>query len=127
LCLNGCLCSRDRIIKIFGSDIYLFQLQTPLDTPWVDFDENAYTAVESNGLWLSPTHFAQSGTENKFAAKIAPAMLTSKRAKSFVCSLQNALRPDVDPGTSGHLAVHHQTFAFVLIELLLCGPVRNDV
>ena len=46
---------------------------------------------------------------------------------AIIRSLNDALRPDVDPASRSHLSVHRQVEAFEAIELVACGPFRDEV
>ena len=48
-------------------------------------------------------------------------------AKGFVSSLYDALRANVDPGTGGHLAIHHQAFFIQFVEMFPVAPIWNKV
>ena len=54
-------------------------------------------------------------------------MLLGHGHKGFVSALHNALRADVDPGSGGHLAVHHQALFIELVKVLPVGPVGHQV
>jgi len=72
-------------------------------------------------------HAAQSSGENKLAAQAAPAVLLRQRSQRLISSLQDALRADVNPRASRHLAVHDETLFFPLVKVFLRGPGRDDV
>ncbi len=54
-------------------------------------------------------------------------MLTPRFDKGLVGSLDDALAADVDPGTGGHLAEHHQALAIEFVEVLPGRPFRYQV
>ena len=102
-------------------------MQTPFDPPRIDIDEQPDTAIKSDRLRLGAAHLSKTGGQHELSGKIAPSMLTCQRAKRFIRALQDALRADVYPTPGGHLAVHHQAFTLVFVELLLRRPMRDDV
>ena len=54
-------------------------------------------------------------------------MLPRNRSERFVGSLQNALRADVDPRAGRHLAVHDQSRALELTEVVPRCPSTNEI
>ena len=58
---------------------------------------------------------------------LAVEVLVRHREEGLVGALHDALGADVDPGASGHLAVHHQTLFIELVEVLPVGPVGHQV
>ena len=117
----------ERFIKTLGREVDLLKLQPSLDSPRIDFDEKSDTTIECDRLCLRSTHLAETGSQNELSRQSSPSLLTCKRSERLICTLKNSLRTDVDPTSRGHLTVHHQTFAFIFVELLLRRPMRNDV
>src|SRR5579864_1912570 len=70
---------------------------------------------------------AHSAADNQFAGEITAEMFLSRCGEGLERSLHNSLRPDVDPGTGGHLPEHHQTGAFEFVELFPVGPVTYEI
>ena len=54
-------------------------------------------------------------------------MLAAHFHEGFVGALHDALAADINPGTGGHLPVHHQAQAIEFGEMLPIGPVRHQV
>ena len=54
-------------------------------------------------------------------------MLAGRLGERLVGALQDPLRPDVDPGAGGHLAVHHQAGLLELAEDLPGRPLADEV
>ena len=54
-------------------------------------------------------------------------MLISQVSKGLISPLHNALGADVDPGSGGHLPVHHQAFPVQLAEMFPVRPGRHQV
>ena len=54
-------------------------------------------------------------------------MLAPGFHEGFIGALHDALRADIDPGSGGHLAVHHQALAIQFVEMIPGGPVRHQV
>src|SRR5207253_930495 len=75
LCVDGGPCLSDRIVHVLRRDIDLFQLQAPLDTPWIDLDEDTYAAVKRHRLRLGSAHLAKPRCKHHLSTQIAPAML----------------------------------------------------
>ena len=51
----------------------------------------------------------------------------SNGSKGLEGALQDALGGDVDPGASGHLAIHHQPFGLEAAKLRPVGPVTDEI
>jgi hypothetical protein len=47
--------------------------------------------------------------------------------KCLECALENALRANVDPAASGHLAVHHQALAVEFMKMFPVGPLAHQI
>ena len=54
-------------------------------------------------------------------------MLRRQRHEGLVSALDNALGANVNPGTGGHLTVHHQSLSLELAEMLPIGPFADQV
>ena len=59
--------------------------------------------------------------------QIAAEMFVGHRGERFERALNDALRADVDPTAGGHLAVHHQAFAFELVKVFPVGPGADEI
>ena len=53
--------------------------------------------------------------------------LVGDGAEGLIGALEDALGGDIDPGSGGHLAVHHQALGLELAEVLPVGPVADEV
>ncbi len=54
-------------------------------------------------------------------------MLSRGCGESFIGSLQNSLRANIDPASGGHLAVHHQAGAVEFVEMFPIAPVPDEI
>ncbi len=76
---------------------------------------------------LRAAHAAEPRGQDPASARIAGKMRARTGAESLVRALHDALRADVDPGARRHLAVHHQSLAVELVEMLPGRPVRHEI
>ena len=95
----------------------------------VDFDDEADPFVHSDRQWLGTPHLTQSGGEDKLApeGRTLSKMGLCGSSQGLVCALQDTLGSDIDPRTSGHLAVHDQPFSLPFVKVVLSGPGRHDI
>ena len=54
-------------------------------------------------------------------------MLATHFQKRFEGASDDALRADIDPRASGHLAIHHQALPFELVEMFERRPASNKI
>ncbi len=93
---------------------------------WVGLDDQADPAVHRHRQRLGTAHTAQAGGQYDLACQRAVEVLSRQLGEGFIRALQDALRPDVDPGTGGHLPVHRQAEPLQPPELLPGGPLRHE-
>ena len=93
----------------------------------VDLDDQGHALVHGDGQRLRAAHLAQAGSEHELALERGPALLAGQAAEGLVGALEDALGADVDPGAGGHLAVHDQALLLPAVEVLLGGPMGDDV
>ena len=53
--------------------------------------------------------------------------MTADLHEGLVSALHDALRADIDPGAGRHLAVHHESLAVELVEMLPGAPAWHEV
>ena len=102
-------------------------LEPALDAPWVHFDDQGHAFVHGDGQRLRAAHLAQAGGEDELALERGPALLARQAAEGLIGALEDALGADVDPRAGGHLAVHDQALLLPAVEVLLGGPMGDDV
>ena len=100
---------------------------TLVDAFFIDLDTQCCCARNSCGKGLSTTHPAQTGGQQEASVQRAAKVLTSTLGKRFVRALHDTLCADVDPRSSGHLTVHHQTQRVETTELIPRCPLRYEV
>ena len=83
--------------------------------------------VHGDGQRLRAAHLAQAGRQHELALERGPALLAGQAAEGLVGALEDALGADVDPGAGRHLAEHDQALLLPAVEVLLGGPVGDDV
>ena len=83
--------------------------------------------IHGDGQRLRAAHASASCRDIQCVAQRATEMLSRRFGIGFVSALQDSLRADVDPRARGHLSEHHQAALNQIIEVLLRGPVRNEI
>jgi hypothetical protein len=73
------------------------------------------------------THATQTGGQCQGMLQAASKALASSLGKRLIGALHDTLRADVNPGTSGHLAIHCQAHGFQATKFVPCPPVGNEV
>ncbi len=92
-----------------------------------DISHETDAFVHGDGEGLSAAHAATAGGDVEGSFEGATEVLAGALGVGFVGSLEDALGADVDPGAGGHLAEHDETLGGEFIEMLLSGPVRDEV
>ena len=113
---------RQRFIEGRGLAVEIACTQPHLDARRLAFDGKTRRAGHHRRERLRAAHAAKPGGENPLAPEIAAVMLATQFDKGLVGALNNSLAADIDPGSGGHLAVHHETLAIELAEVLPCWP-----
>src|SRR5690606_1042248 len=101
------------LVEIAGAD-------AEIDAGLVAFDGEAADAGEDGSQRLRATHAAEPAGEYPLALEAAVIVLATRLGERLVGALNDALRADVDPRASGHLAVHGESLAIELVEMLPC-------
>ena len=117
----------DGFVQGSGDLIEVTLALTTLQASLVHIGDDAHTAVELDGERLGATHTTATTGQGQGTSQSIVKALGGHRRESFVGALQNALGGDVNPGASGHLAVHHQAFVVELAEVLPVRPVAHQV
>jgi len=86
-----------RLVHRRRGAIEIPRLQTPFHTRRIDLDGEANSFVHGGRQRLGATHPAQSTRENDAALERSTEVASAHRTQRFVRSLQDSLRPDVDP------------------------------
>src|SRR5690606_37667706 len=76
---------------------------------------------------LSATHSSQTCADEQLSRKVIVEMLRGTSHKGLVGALKYPLATDIDPASRCHLAEHHETLFFQVIEVLPCRPSRDQV
>ena len=75
----------------------------------------------------APPHAAQAAGQDPLAGQLTTVMLATCFDKGLIRALHDALRPDVDPRSGGHLAVHGQALLVQFVEMVPVCPMRHKV
>ncbi len=121
------LAKPERLVQILSKCVAIARFDPPQDPAAIDVDGEDHSVIQSDGERLSPTHAAHATGDNELVLQSAAEVPLGKRGEGLKRALQNSLRPDVDPGACGHLAVHHQAFAIELVEVVPSGPLPYQV
>ena len=117
---------RQRIVQIPGALIDVSRCKTTIYAARIDVDHEGDAAVHRDRERLGAAHAAEARRYDQpprqAAAEVAPAQL----GKGFVRALQDALRTNIDPAASRHLAIHRQTAVFEIAERVPVGPRRHE-
>src|SRR5580704_19379382 len=117
----------DRLVERVGCNIQIACLQTALNSFGVYLNTEAHPSGQFDRKWLCAAHATKACGDSDGAGKRVIEILLCRAAKSLVRPLQYPLRTDVDPGTRGHLTVHHQSRRIEFVELFPCSPMRYKV
>ncbi len=118
---------RQRLIQRGGFVIYIAGTQAEIDARLLTLNRQHTGPGQNARQRLRAAHAAQPGGEDPASAEVVVVVLTSRFHEGFVGALHDALRADIDPGTGGHLAVHHQTRFIQLMEVIPGRPVRHQI
>ena len=118
---------RQGFVERGGLAVEVAGTQAEIDSALLALHREHAGAGERPGQRLRPAHPAQARREDPAAGEIAAVVLAAYLAEGFVGALDDALRADVDPGSGGHLPVHHQSLAVQLVEVVPVRPVRDQV
>ena len=124
---TGQLAERERLVEILGQRVAIARFNAALDAAAVDLDGENHSAVEGDGERLRAAHAAHAAGDDELALQGPAEVSLGQRGEGLEGALQNSLRPDVDPGAGGHLAVHHEALAVELVEVLPCGPFAHQI
>ena len=98
-----------------------------VDTRLLAFHRDDVESSHSGSERLSTTHAPKATREHPTSGGLAVEMLPGHLREGFVGALHDALGADVEPRSRGHLAIHGETHAIQLFEMLDSGPVGHQV
>ena len=116
-----------RFVQRLRDAIAIAGAHAALDARRIYFDAEEDRTVQRRREWLGAAHAAESARQQKLAAEIAAEMPVGHRGESFKRTLHDALRADVNPTARGHLAVHHQAFAFEFVKVIPVRPRAHQI
>ncbi len=117
----------ERLVHGLRLHVHVAGLQALVDAALAAFDRQHAEARHGGGQRLRAAHAAETGREYPLAGELAVEMLPAHLDEGLVGALHDALAADVDPRAGGHLAVHGETLAVELVEVLPGGPVRHQI
>ena len=126
---TGRRCARPRegLRIVVREPVHVADLQSATGARLVHLDGQADAIVHGHCQGLGTAHPAQTGGQRHGPAQGAAEVLAGRLGERLVGPLQDALGPDVDPRSRGHLAVHHQPSPLQLAEVLPVGPFPDEV
>ena len=116
-----------RVLERVGLHVQVAVLDAAADAGLVDVDADGDAVVHGDRERLGAAHAAEAGGQGDGAGQRAPEALVGDGGEGLEGALEDALGADVDPGPSGHLAVHRQPEVLEAAELLPVGPVADEV
>src|SRR5688500_20072495 len=93
-----------------------------VDARLLALDGETGRAGHDGGQRLRATHAAEARGQQPAAGETSAVVLASHLDEGLVRALHDALRADVDPGSGGHLAEHHEAALVELVEVLPGAP-----
>jgi hypothetical protein len=116
-----------RVVEILRLFVQIARAQPEVDAALLALDVQRHRAGERGGQRLGTAHASQAGGEDPAAFHAAAEMLAPRLGEGLVGALHDALGADVDPRASSHLAIHEQTLAVELVEVLPGRPLGHEV
>ncbi|MNK68722.1 hypothetical protein D3C87_880920 [compost metagenome] len=123
----GFLDHGQRLIQAVGLLVDVAGLQAEIDAGLVALHGNHGEASHGGGQGLGAAHATQTASEDPASFRFPVEVLVRHREEGLVGALHYPLGAYVDPGSGGHLAVHHQALLIELVEVLPVGPVGHQV
>ncbi|MNS66587.1 hypothetical protein D3C72_998070 [compost metagenome] len=116
-----------RLVQRGGLLVHIARAQAEVDARLLALDGQHAGPGQHASQRLRAAHATQPGRQDPLAGEVATEVLVAGLDEGLEGALHDALRADIDPRAGGHLAVHHQSGAVQLIELVPVGPVRHEV
>ena len=116
-----------RLVEAVGPAVKVAGRNAPLDVLLANLHCQAARTGHRRGQRLRATHAAKTGRQHPPVGQVATEVHLARCREGLEGTLHDALRADVDPGASGHLAEHGQTGPLEFVELLPGRPVRHQV
>jgi hypothetical protein len=117
----------ERLVEIAGLRIEIARAQPHLDAARLALHGEAGGARHGRGERLRAAHAAEAGGEDPSAGEVTAIVAPADLDEGLVSALNDALRPDIDPGAGRHLAVHHQALAVEFVEVVPGRPMRHEI
>ena len=118
---------RQRLVHRFGPGVEVSGREPPFDPVRLALDGQERGAGHLRGERLRSSHAAEPGGQDPASGEVPAVVLAAHLHEGLVGALDDPLAPDVDPGSGGHLAEHHQALAVEFPEVLPVGPGRHQV
>src|SRR5699024_5812496 len=113
----------NRFIQVFAFNIAIACFNPPINTLLIYFYPDTNGVIHRSGQWLRSAHTTQPGRYQQFTLQRSVKLLAGTLCKSFVSTLQNTLRTNINPGTRRHLSIHRQSHFIETTELFPVGPL----
>ncbi len=118
---------RDRTVETRRLSVAVAGGDAPVDARFVHLHTEECPAVHGGGERLRTPHPPEPGAEHEPTGQRSAKVLSANRAKGLVRSLEDSLRPDVDPRPGGHLSIHHEAGALELAKMIPGRPAADEV
>src|SRR5258708_13596383 len=113
--LSGVFANLQSLVQRQRNTIAVTCPNPSLNSRWIDVNTKKHSAVKRGGKWLGATHTAHAARPNQPTGQITAKLLVRHGRKCLKCSLNDALRSNVDPTASSHLPVLHRlTTSFLM-------------
>ncbi|OIQ70673.1 hypothetical protein GALL_477130 [mine drainage metagenome] len=107
--------------------VQITSAQPHLDPRLLALDSQAGGPGHHRRERLGSAHAAKSRGQQPLAGEISGMVLAAHLHEGLIGALHDPLGADIDPGAGGHLAVHGQTRAIELVEVVPGRPARHQV
>ena len=122
----GLLDPSQRGAEVVGLPVEVARLDPALDPERVDLHAQRDPVVHRHGERLGAAHAAEAAGERDRAGERAPEVLVRALRERLVGALEDALRPDVDPGARRHLPVHREALSLERTERVPVRPLGDE-
>src|ERR1019366_5847034 len=116
-----------RLIEACRLYIKVARLEALRDSARLAFDREHRCSGHRRSERLRTAHAAEPCRQNPLPREIPAIVAPTQFHERFVGSLHDALRANVDPGSRGHLSIHHEPLPIELREMLPGGPMRHEI
>ena len=115
------------LVQVASHPIAVSGVESAADPLRIHFHAQHGRPVHGPGKRLRAAHSSHPARKDPLALEAAVELLPGHGAEGLVRALEDPLGADVDPGSGGHLPVHHQALALQLTEMVPRRPAAHQV